>query len=246
MNILLLKKIGLNDKEIKIYLMLLEMGSSSVRAISDNTNLNRGTVYDILKKLINLGLASYYHKETKQKFVAENPEKLLKILVDKEQELKKSKTAFVELIPQLKSLQNKEGDQPITKLYEGRKGIRYILDDVLTTLGSSAVKEYYIYSATNASDDINNSYPDFSKERIKRNIKVKAISLSEGGGMHGLDERKWLGSHEESATFVIIYKNKCAFISRDTKGDPVGVIIENKAICDTQRIIFSTLWKLLK
>lgn len=246
MDISCLKKIGLNDKEIKIYLALLEYGAISVRGLADVTDINRGTVYDTLKQLQEQGLVTYYHHETKQRFVAEDPEKITKLAQEKEVELKQVKNRIKDLIPELKSLQEKEGHRPVTKFYEGKSGVRYILEDVLKTMSEHEEKEYYIYSATKASDDINDAYPDFTKARIKKNIKVKAISMAKGGRMHGLDERKWLGTHDESATFILVYSGRCAFISRDAKGAPVGVIIENQMIYETQKIIFLQLWKLLK
>jgi len=109
-----------------------------------------------------------------------------------------------------------------------------------------ADKEYYIYSATKASSDINKIYPEFTKRRIKKGIGVKAISLARGGGTYGLDERRWIGINDESATFIVIYANKCAFISRDAAENPVGVIIENPMIYQTQKNIFLQLWGLLK
>ena len=245
MDIALLKKLGLSDKEVKVYLALLEYGAVSVRGLADITGLNRGTTYDILKKLQDAGVASYYHQETKQKFVAEDPDKLIELVEMRESELSQTKSKLREMLPELKSLQEK-GDKPTTKFYEGKTGIKQILTDLLATMEAMHEKEYYIYSATNASDDINNSYPDFTKARIRRKINVKAISLAEGGGTHGLDERRWLGTHEESATFIFIYSGKCAFISRDAKGSPVGVIIENDTIYETQKTIFLKLWELLK
>ena len=242
----ILKKLGLSDKEIKVYLSLLEYGAISVRGLADISSLNRGTTYDTLKKLQDIGVVSYYHQATKQRFVAEDPEKLLKLVEDKESEIKQTKEKLNNIIPELKSLQDKGGNQPTAKFYEGKSGIKFILDDVLNTVARSKEKEYYIYSATKSSDDINNAYPDFTKARIKKKIRVKALSLSEGGGTHGLDERRWLGTHKESATFVLLYSGKCAYISRDARNNPVGVIIENKSICDTQKIIFSHLWELLK
>jgi HTH-type transcriptional regulator, sugar sensing transcriptional regulator len=107
------------------------------------------------------------------------------------------------------------------------------------------VSEYYIYSAANASDDINTAYPNFTAERIRRGISVKAISLSKGGRTYGLDERRWMPTNEESATFVIIYAGKCAFVSRDASGSPVGVVVENEKIYETQKIIFLQLWDTL-
>lgn len=245
MDISVFKKLNLSDKEIKVYLKLLESGASSVRALAESTGLNRGTTYDILKRLQEIGLASYFHSETKQRFIAEDPEKLIQVIKTREEELAKAKQKITEIIPVLKSLQEKGGNRPVTKLYEGKSGIKFILDDVLAAVSGEKTKEYYIYSATKASDDVNSAYPNFTKERIKRKINVKAISLAKGGKTYGLDERRWLKTNEESATFIIIYAGKCAFISRDASGNPVGVIIENEMIYVTQRIIFLELWGLL-
>jgi len=246
MDITVFKKLGLTDKEIKVYLKLLEYGATSVRGLADLTDLNRGTVYDILKNLQEKGLVSYYHQETKQKFVAEDIDKLQKLVDNEAEKIKKIKNKINDLIPELKSLQGKGGNQPTAKFYEGRKGIKYILDDVLISVSEGKDKEYYIYSATNASADINQVYPDFTKNRIKKKIKVKAVALAQGGKTYGLDERRWLGSDDKSATFILIYAGKCAFISRDARNLPIGVIIENAMIYQTQKIIFLQLWDLIK
>lgn len=244
MEIALFKKIGLSDKDIKVYLCLLEQGTNSVRSLASITDLNRGTVYDILKRLQKQGLVSYYHQKTKQKFVAENPKKLIKLIEEKEEEIKKTKQKLIKIIPELDSLRQKRHNKPVTKFYENLEGIRFILEDVLNSL--TADKEYYIYSAKHGSDDLNMAYPGFTKDRIKKKIQVKAISLARGGGLSGLDERKWLGTSDESATFIIIYNNKCAFISRDARKQAMGVIIENQMIYETQKKVFLQLWKFLK
>lgn len=244
MDISILKKLNLNDKEIKVYLKLLEYEGASVRSLADLSGINRGTVYDILKKLQEIGLVSFYHNQNKQKFVAEDPDKLLKLLKNQEDEIKSTKEKISELIPELKSLQSNDNNRPTTKFYEGKSGIRFILDDVLNSLLEN--QEYYVYSAKESSEDLKKAYPNFTKDRIKKKIKVKSISLAKGGGLHGLDERRWLGSDDKSATFIMIYNDKCAFVSRDNLNNPVGVIIENKMIYETQKTIFLQLWKLLK
>lgn len=246
MELTILKKIGLNDKEIKAYLGLLKSGASSVRNLSEQTGLNRGTTYDILKKLQELGLVSYYHHETKQKFVAEDPERLAKVLHDKTSELQAIEAPLGELIPELKLLQDKKGAKPTSKFYEGASGVKQILNDCLLSVEKTAEKEYYVYSATKSSEDINSAYPEFTHNRIKKKISVKVISLAKGGKEKGLDERRWLKTNEESATYTIIYADKCAFISRDSNGQPVGVLIENEMIYETQKIIFLQLWNFLK
>ncbi len=252
MNINILKKLGLSEKEINVYLALLEYGAGSVRKIAEISGINRGTTYDILKDLQKIGLVSFYHKDTKQKFVAENPEKILKVLNDKQEELQETKKQVAEIIPELKALQEKEGNKPVTKFYEGKEGIKFILDDILEAMASTSLpqqdpalsdSQYYVYSAASVRDDVYNAYPDFTKKRIKNNIKVKTISLSKGGDTYGLDERKWLKTEQDSPTYIIIYANKCAFISRDNSNNPVGVIIENKMIYETEKLIFMNLWE---
>lgn len=249
MDITILKKIGLSDKEIKLYIKLLENGASSVRILAESAGLNRGTAYDILKNLQESGLVSFYHQDTKQKFVAEEPEKLLKLIKNKEQEINDAKDKINEIIPELKSLQDKDGLKPVTKFYEGKRAIKFILDDILASINNSFQSEYYVYSAPGVREDMYAVYPDFIPKRIKNKIKVKTISLSAGGDTYGLDERKWLSQTEEKSeiekTYILIYANKCAFISRDKKKNAFGVIIENQMIYETQKMIFLQLWKLL-
>lgn len=250
MELSILKKLGLKDKEIQVYLTLLEKGATSVRNIAKITELNRGTAYEILKDLVKLGLVGYYHKDTKQHFMAENPETLIKILADRENELRNLKSKIEEIIPELKSLELADKDKPISKLYEGKRGVKFILSDLLTTMKSGREKEYFIYSVPGVREDVYAAYPEFNTKRIKEKIKAKTISLSQGGSTYGLDERKWLIGKDEKGdvdmTYILIYYGKCAFISRDSSDNPVGVIIENKMIYETQKMIFLQLWNLLK
>ncbi|MDD2681077.1 MAG: helix-turn-helix domain-containing protein [Patescibacteria group bacterium] len=242
----ILKKMGLSEKELTVYLNLLEHGPISVRRLAEIAKLNRGSVYEILKELQNKSLASYYNDATKQKFIAEDPAQFKRMISNEEDRVRLLKNNIDPLIAELRSLGGKENNRPVSKLYEKDAGIRSILNDLLETLSHEDNKEYYVYSAKDASSDINRAYPKFNELRNKNKIFVKAISLAKGGGTNGLDERRWLGSNDESATFIIIYAGKCAFISRNKQGEPVGILIENQMIYNTQKVIFQDLWQRLK
>ncbi len=247
MDLTLFKKLGLTDKEIKVYLTLLEYGAISVRSLAELADVNRGTAYDLLKSLQEKGLVTYFHQDTKQKFVAEDPVTLVKLVENKEKELQKVKANFGDLIPELKALQDKGGNMPIVKFYEGKKGVHQILDDVLDSMILAEEKEYFVYSAAGITKDLYQGFEDFSDKRIKNKIKVRTISFAKQGELRGMDERKYLNAEDsQQKTYIIIYADKCAFISRDAKAQPVGVIIENKMIYVTQKIIFLRLWELLK
>jgi HTH-type transcriptional regulator, sugar sensing transcriptional regulator len=146
MDLTLFQKLGISEKEVKAYLALLELGPLSVRLLAEACGLNRGTAYDALKKLQEVGLASFYHQDTKQKFVAEEPEKILRLITQREQEYAALRGKAAELLPELKSLHDKRGNRPVTKVYEGKAGIRLIMDDLLDTLQACAsIRILYLF-----------------------------------------------------------------------------------------------------
>ncbi len=249
----ILKNFGLNEKEILVYLALIELGPSPVRLLSAKSGVNRGTTYDILKSLITLGLVTYYNKQSHQYFSAESPEKLLLAVSEKEESIVELKQQITDELPNLKALFEKQGGKPAVKLFEGMKGLKAILEDVLESVSRTTEKEYFVYSASNLREDVYKAYPTFSELRKGKKIKVKTIALGEGGQLVGLDERKWLfpSPSEErvrerlQATYEIIYASKVAHISLDNTASPVAVVIQNQAIFETQKVVFESLWEKL-
>lgn len=242
----ILKNFGLSEKEIAVYLALIELGPSSVREISAKSKVNRGTSYDILKSLISLGIVSYYNKESKQYFIAEQPEKLLSAIDQKQEDLLEVRKNIQETLPLIKTLFEKQGGKPVVKFYEGGKGVRQIFEDVLSEVSATAEKSYYLYSSATAEHrkNVYGAMPDFSKKRIAKKISVKIISLGEGGQLAGMDERKQMpvDNKELKATHEIVYAGKVAHISIDSNGEPVGVVIQNEEIYNMQRMIFEFNW----
>ena len=251
---IILKNFGLSEKEIAVYLALVELGPSSVREIAIKSKVNRGTSYDILKSLISIGVVSYYNKETKQYFMAEQPEKLLSAIDQKKEYLEGVRKDIQNSLPLIKTLFEKQGGRPVVKFYEGSKGVRQIFEDVLEEVEKSGRKEYYLYSSSTELDrkNVYEGMPNFSEKRIKNQIEVKIISLGEGGTLVGLDERKQMivpsltsakdGQRVGGSTHEIIYAGKVAHISIDKNENPVGVVIENQEIYSMQKMIFEFNW----
>jgi sugar-specific transcriptional regulator TrmB len=242
----ILKNFGLSEKEISVYLALVELGPSSVREITAKSKVNRGTTYDILKSLIEVGIVSYYNKESKQYFIAEPPEKLLSAIDQKKEDLEEVRKNIESSLPLIKTLFEKQGGKPVVKFYEGEKGVRQIFEDVLQEVVKLEEKHYYLYSSATAEDrkNVYGAMPDFSAKRVAKNIGVKIISLGEGGNLAGMDERKSMPVKKADlkATHEIIYAGKVAHISIDSNEDPVGVVIQNEEIYQMQKTIFEFNW----
>lgn len=245
MNIEILKSLGFSDKSASVYLALLRLGPSSVRKIAEKTNLNRGVVYDKLKWLQKFGIVNYYKQQSKQLFVAEDPQKLHNLLQNKEAELSNLSKQLDSFLPELKSIHNKGGKRPISRYYS-KKEIHKILEDVLEACGNSEEKEYRIYSAAGIREYLYDNFTTFSDVRITKGIQVKAIAIGSGGELRGMDERKWIEANDSTPTYIIIYPRKTAYISLNAKDEPIGVVIENDGVYNTQKIIFDNLWDFLK
>ena len=239
----ILKKLGLSDKEIKVYLALLELGPVSVRKLAKASDINRGTAYDILKSLRSLGLVSYYHKETKQLFVAEDPEKITDVLQEKEESLNQVKKNIVDVIPALKSIYNKSGEKPVVKYYDGKNGIKTILKDVLFTVGQSKDKTYYVFSSSSIRPYMHQAFPDFTDERIKNKIAVHVVAIGHHGTKAKFSERRVLNQKEGLPTYILIYNGKVAMISVNEEKKLLGLIIQDKALFETQLQLFKFIWK---
>lgn len=242
----LLKQLDWSEKEISVYLTLLRLGPSSVRKIATESDVNRGTTYDVLKALQQRGIVTFYEKTAKQFFVAEDPAHILRDLKQQELKIQENQKQLEQALPEMRAISNTGTNKPVSTLYEGLEGVKYILDDVLTKTAESQEKTYYAYSAISPRSAIYSAAPHFTKERIKQNIKTKVIGLSKDGETHGLDERKNLSSPKnENNTYTFIYNGNIAYITQNQQGEPVGMIINNEGIYQTQKLIFEELWNKL-
>lgn len=246
MDIGLLKKLGFSEKSAKIYLALLRLGPSSVRKLAEISGLNRGTTYDALKWLQERGVVNYYKTDSKQHFVAENPDTLVRLVEREKGELDRAGRELDKIIPELKALHDKGGDNPIARYYS-KKELHDILEDVLATCGQEETNDpmYRIYSSAGIREYLYEDFPTFSDVRVSRAVSVRVIAIGEGGELRGLDERKWLKAQDATPTYIIIYPGKTAYISLNAKSEPVGVVIENEGVYETQKTIFDALWQKL-
>ena len=72
--------------------------------------------------------------------------------------------------------------------------------------------------------------------------KLKVIAIGAGGEPAGLADRKWLTKNQAAPTYSIIYSGRVAMISTSKDGMPVGLIIQNPGIYETQKLLFESLW----
>lgn len=235
-----LKQFGLNDKEIKVYLASLELGTASVLNISKKARLKRPTTYIVLESLLEKGLVSEVPRKNKTLFIAENPELLTKKLKEREQALAQS-------LPFLKSIYNISEKKPEVRFYEGRKGVETVYNEIMSS------KEEIVWFGS--IDYLNKYFPGQTENFIRitkeRGIKSREI-ITDTKADHDYAKRvitdknlvrilpKDLNFYMDCALF----ENKVSLIS--LKKDFFAVIIESEPIYKSLKSLFELAWSAAK
>jgi predicted DNA-binding transcriptional regulator len=125
-----LLQLGLTEKEVAVYVALLEKGASSVQEISRFSEINRVTIYAAIDALKRKGLVAESKKGKRTLFIAEHPENLNGILELKKEKLnhqEKILSSFV--IPNLSALNINQQDKPEIQFFEGAESMGRVFDN---------------------------------------------------------------------------------------------------------------------
>lgn len=143
MNLENLKEIGLSGGQISVYSAVLGLGISSLNKIQEKTGIERRNIYDILNKLIEMGLVSYTTEKGKRTYQCTHPNKLLEEIKEKEDRLKVLKEQF----PEIKKLFGLTKPDIRAEVYRGDNAIKSLLEEVLEYkesfwLGGNSFEKY--------------------------------------------------------------------------------------------------------
>jgi len=223
----ILKSIGLTDKETKIYLSNLQLGTDLVQNIANSAKLNRTSTYDLLKSLEQKGFVSYTMKSGKKFYQATNPNNLISLLKEREALVKK-------ILPELNSLSSSTTKKPNIEVYTGKAGIKTIFEQIL----QESKKFSCIASKEHLLKLFEYYFPHFVTRRKKKGIKIKLIS--EARPIDKTAQYKLIKNKIKTATWL--YNGKIAMISLE-ENEPIGILIDEKNFYETQKMFFDILWQ---
>jgi sugar-specific transcriptional regulator TrmB len=111
----LLKQLGLDDKEIKIYLAVQKQGKVRAAILARSLGLKRTTVYGVTKELVEKGLIKQDLGEPVLSFTATNPDEINQLVRKDEKILEVKKKVAAKVIEELEKL-SKEKASLIPKI----------------------------------------------------------------------------------------------------------------------------------
>jgi len=248
---IVLQRIGLSEKEAKVYLATLELAESSVQNIAKKAGVNRPTAYVILEKLMGLGLASTLQKGKKTYFVAQSPSELENILKEQVSEIEHRKSELEGVMSQLHAIYNANSEKPVVRYFEGADGL--LAMDRYGYGQDKMEKDSEILSITPI-DIIEEHFGSRRKESVKeragRGIKSRTIYTHKDGEIPSatnkeeLREGVFLPRDKFPITGTIgIYPNWGMKLYYFDPSKPHGVVIESKELAQNMKLLFELAWK---
>lgn len=231
---------GLTSKQARVYLALLQLGTSNVQAIAEKAKVERTNTYDAIQGLIDRRLVSITTQGKKRLFTAEPPEALESIIKEKENKLK-------DLLPELRSLHNVSEFKPKIRFYPGIEGYKSVYED---TLSASGKLLFGIYSSKDIIDVLGIDFiRHIIDERVKRGINLRVIrpKKTEVAGLWPAtkEELRDVRLAPDGMTFPIVtfvYDNKVIYLS--SKEETFGLIVESQDIAEAHQSYFQALWQI--
>ncbi|MBN1618305.1 helix-turn-helix domain-containing protein [Candidatus Dojkabacteria bacterium] len=128
-----LKKFGLNEKEIKVYVVAIKNDGLNPTEISKLTGIPRSSIYDVLMNLSLKGLVELEQSDGITKYQtlvrAKNPSLLRKITREKQKDLVKLEVDIVEILPWLRGIFHDKKNDVDFQFFPGIDGLIQIYND---------------------------------------------------------------------------------------------------------------------
>ena len=246
MDISALQEAGLTDGEIRTYLALLEVGSSTIGPILEKSGVNRSIIYRILEKLIKKGLVSYVTKEKTKYYQAAPPNKLLDYVETREKEIQQNKSKIQEMIPQL-ILKQKLAKKSEANMYEGFRGLMTAYENRYQKLKEG--DEVVLYGLPTQQPGFHHAYwkkhhQILAKEKIKCRMLYHSDVTDENlknRNSYKYCEARRMPFNIESPSWVMIYKD-VVLIAIPQGEMPFAFEITSQQVADSFRNYFEWFW----
>jgi sugar-specific transcriptional regulator TrmB len=225
---------GLEEREAKIYLLLVKEGDLPALQIARKIKIDRTTVYDILEKLHIKGIISVYNENNTRKFHPLEPDKLLTYYKEKYGSLEK-------IIPDLKIISNNKDGIVKCELFTGKDGLKTVLKDLISHKG-----DYKVINIKKEFEEVLGYFNDMGVLRLDE-FKAKEIAIVERGSSFRKlknGEYRYLDKKLISPITTLIYKQYVVFFIWTEPH--FAIRIENNNFVKAQEEYFDLLWKIAK
>lgn len=244
-----LQNLGLSPEQTAIYLTLLEKGPQGASQLAKNTQVKRTYVYNVVKSLASLGLASQEIKGKIATFSAASPDHLLTIAETQKQKANQAQQTLEASLTNLQKLYSAQEVRPVIRYYQGLTGIQKIYDDIIYE-GQDIILFRSLYD--DSLPELNSLLARQIKRQINAGIHVHTVTPYDPETTRRtfleLDPQRLIHRHIVAShkfalpAQIIIYGPKVALISLKRPQNLISTLIDNQDIANTLRVIFDYIW----
>ena len=242
-----LRSLGLSDKESKVYIASLKLGSAPIQKIAKLATVNRATTYVVVQGFMNKGLMSSYTKGKKRLFTPESPDKLSALVREDKAVIEAKENTINEILPSLSGLYDttQGGNRPQVKFYEGKLGINAVREEILKTKSKEAFSIFNLDALEGVFSA--DERAGFTKKRISKKIKTHSIySYSSGDILEDSTINKTLYKYIDPSKYnspidITVFDDNLAITSY--KEPMISVLIQNESIANAIRQILTLVEK---
>lgn len=231
----ILEDIGLTTAEIKVYLTLLELGSSTAGPIIEKSGLQSSVVHMTLIKLTAKGFVTSVQEGRRHHYQATDPAHISTFIDEK-------KNRFEQLLPELVLKQQQARQKPEVVLFHGIKGIKELLLELLNAGGT----EHHTFGSSKKSLMLGDAWwVDYHKQRAHKKIKAKllfneSLQFWKAEAKYPLAHVRYTKQGFEPLTETIIRNDKIGIIIWTDK--PIGTLICQTEAAASYEQFFGMLW----
>lgn len=241
--------LGFKASEADIYMACLRAPYGLfVHQIVEQTKVQRSTVDLILHRLREAQYIARYREGARWVYTAEDPERIVFSFKEKVRGL----TQTAEKL----KLEMQGFAAPVTKFYEGEKGLKALYDDILITMKTAQSPRDHLENSLciiSSGQDLIKALPkhgkEFTRKRVNNGIYAHILApdtaISKAAftsSQNQLRQSRFFNAKSyQFETEVNIYADKVAHISFSEHA-LVGTVISNAQIARSMRSLFAMLW----
>lgn len=240
----LLKKLGLSEGACIVYLTLLESTPLGVSDISRKTGEYRPAIYRALAELTRHELVTVTPGTKRKRYHAEPPEQLRNLV-------ESSLAEFDQHLPELAERYKLRGRTPFVRVFEGRKGISAVFNNVVERLPRGGT--FYRISAERDLGRTNSYLPkDYRKKRDAKSLERFVITERAIGEQKKkrLERAMKYFPHGDGKSDVVFDQDTIELIYADTialmdLNTETALVVESPPLAEFQKKLFRLLYQKL-
>jgi len=231
-------RLGLTNNEAKVYLALLESGSTNAGAIIKKTKLHRNIVYDNLDRLIEKGLVSFVIIKNIKHFEATSSKELKEYVERKKEEALNEEKIVNQLLPQIEKIRTSVEKKQEATIFKGKKGLKAVLEQITEAKG-----ELLVFGTGWGMRETAGSYYEQWHLKLRENRIKARILLPENRKGIFLKPfvAKYLPEKDMIPSSIAIYDDKVLNVVWGE--EPIAVLFTSEKIRDSYKRYFELLWK---